>query len=487
MPFNDLRGYIDKLKGYGELIEIDKEVDWNLEIGAIVRRCCEIGTPAVHAKNIKGYSSEHSILGAPCAGSTKGPHARVSISMGLEPDIEFPALLDEFLKRTGNPIKPVVVKDGICKENIMLGKDVDVFQFPAPMVHDGDGGRYIATFHGVVTKDPDSEWVNWGMYRAMIQRKNRLGGLLVPNQHIGMLHQKYEAMQQPMPFAMFFGGDIQCSVAAATMYPVGITEADMVGALNGKPLEMVKCETNDLYVPATSEIVFEGEVIHGLRWDEGPFGEYTGYRASPRMPRPVYHINCITYRNNPIMPMSCMGVPIDDCAAIHSLATTAEIQADLMKKGWPIKGVYVPPECITFLAIVSTKVPYTNFASQVATEVWNTKGGLFCPYVIVVEDDVDPTNLMQVMHALVTKCHPVRGIQKIDHAPASPLTCFLNLRERQFALGSNVYFDCTWPKDWDPSIAVPPKSAFHSIYPKEIQEKVLKRWVDDYGFHRDSL
>jgi len=323
MAYKDFRQFIEALRKNDELVEINDEVDWDQEAGAIVRRSNEMRDRAVWMKNIKDYPG-HSLFGA-----TLATFKRVAIAMEMDPDSTYTDLAEEFIRRKKNPIKPILVSDGPCKENIMMGKEVDLFKFPAPMVHDGDGGRYFCTWHINVTKDPDSDWVNWGMYRAMIHTENSLGGLLEPFQHIGIIYSKYTAKGVPMEVAICIAPEPICTFCATVFFPPWVNEVDMAGAIRREPVELIKCETIDLMVPATAEIVLECTVDPNERKLEGPFGEFTGYRASPSMPRPVYRVKAITYRNNPITTMSCMGMPLDDSAANMSVTMGAMILEEL--------------------------------------------------------------------------------------------------------------------------------------------------------------
>jgi 4-hydroxy-3-polyprenylbenzoate decarboxylase len=218
-----------------------------------------------------------------------------------------------------------------------------------------------------------------------------------------------------------------------------------------------------------------------VRVDEGPFGEYTGYRASPRAPRPIIQVTAITHRNDPILTYACMGMPVDEGDIVCSIGHTWDMRTSLKSNGLPITGIYSPPESAQLIVIVSTKTPYKNIAAQIASGIWATKGAGYYPMVIVVNEDVDVTNLAEVMHALCSKCHPVRGITVIPHAVGSPLLPMLNLEERIWSDGSKAVFDCTWPIDWPPEIAVPPKASFNAIYPERTKQKVLENWKN-YGF-----
>ena len=154
--------------------------------------------------------------------------------------------MQSYLERKEKPLPPVTIKTGPCKENILLGDDVDVLKFPIPLIHGGDGGRYIGTWHTVITKDPESNWVNWGMYRLMVHDHNTLGCLFPLQQHIGQMYQKYEAMNKPMPVAVAIGGQPVIPLVSCVMLPPYVNEVDVAGGLQGAPIPLVKCETNDL-------------------------------------------------------------------------------------------------------------------------------------------------------------------------------------------------------------------------------------------------
>ncbi|MDY6864332.1 MAG: UbiD family decarboxylase [Thermodesulfobacteriota bacterium] len=483
MAFNDLREFINKLEQEGELCRIQEEVDWNLEIGGIIRRVYDLGAPAPLFENIKDYTGFR-IFGAPAGFSSipKRKFARLALSYGLTPNADAEEIIENYLAKKKNPIKPVMVKGGHCKENVLLGDDIDLFKFPVPFIHEGDGGRYIGTWHTVATKDPDSDWVNWGMYRLMVHDKNSMGGVLVPHQNIGMMYYgKYEPGNMTMPFAAALGTEPITPLMGCSFIPVGVSEADIIGGLRGEPLELVKCETNDLYVPASTEIVIEGEVRPFERRDEGPFGEYVGYRAGMKSPKPVYRVKAITFRNNAILPVSNMGVPVDDGAAAMHLTVSGDILEQLRSVNFPVRMVYCPPHAVTHMAVVSTKVPYPNFAKKVAHAVWGNRPGEFMYYVIVVEDDVDVTNFDEVLHSLTTRCHPQRGIYSVPNAPAYPvLLPFLDPDDRARGKGAYVLFDCTFPTDW-PKEAIPVKASFDVLWPEDIQDKILKKWTK-YGF-----
>jgi 4-hydroxy-3-polyprenylbenzoate decarboxylase len=267
---------------------------------------------------------------------------------------------------------------------------------------------------------------------------------------------------------------------------MNVNEADVAGALRQEPVELVKCETTDLEVPATSEIVLEGEISPTEEDWEGPFGEYTGYSANPRDKKPVYNAKAVTYRNNPILTASCMGTPVDESDIVQSISRSAQILAKLQENGIAVVAVNVAPECIGFLVIVSVRARVAqipNLAHSAASCIWGSEEGANIPYVIVVDDDVDVYNLGQVLHAVATKCHPYRGISRVEFATGTPFMPFLSPHERSQRISSKVMFDCTWPLHWDPVTDVPTRTSFDTAYPKEIRDHVLKNW-EGYGFDR---
>jgi phenylphosphate carboxylase alpha subunit len=475
MAFNDIREYIDKLKETGDVVFVEQEVDWDLEAGAIIRRSNETGSPAPFFQKIKDCPPGFRLLGGPVA-----TFRRLAIAFGLDPDTPFPEILDNYEKRMQNPIKPVLVSTGPCKENILLGDEVDLSRFPAPILHAGDGGRYIGTWHIVATKDMDSGWLNYGMYRVMIHDKNTMGILLTPHQHVGMIFSKYEEKNVPMEIAIAIAPEPITTFVGTCGVPAGVSEVDIIGGFRGEPLEVVKCETVDLVVPARTEIVIEGVIRPGNVKEEGPFGEYTGYSAGGRSPRPVIEVTAITHRNDPIITSCCAGYPIEDNDTVLAVSWGAAILADLKKASLPVTGIYIPPESSGCICVVAIKNIYSNIAGQVAACVWANKNGKYIPRVIVVEDDIDPTDMKQVIFAFATKCHPKNGTMLLENMPGAPLIPFVSREERVLSKCSNVVYDCTWPHDWAPE-NVPILASFKKIYPENIQKKVLSNW-ENYGF-----
>ena len=474
--YKDNRAYIDALAATGDAVRVSQEVDWDLEMGAIVRRVCERKGPAPYFKRIKDYP-DFEAIGAPIA-----TYRRLAIAFGLDPATPIPEIASEYLARTSStPVKPKVVdkKDAPCKEVILLEDDANLFSLPAPMVHDGDAGRYIGTWHVIVAKDLDTPLVNWGMYRQMLFNEKTMVGPVLPFSDMGKIFwNKYVPRNIPMPFATVINPDPLSAIAGCA--PATLPEDQFTGMLMGEPIELVKCETNDLCVPAHAEIVIEGEVLPNVGIEEGPFGEYTGYRTSPREKRTVYRVKAITMRSKPIMAVSNMGVPTDEGQLIRSFSLALEMQRMLKDQGIPITGVYMLPESTHHLVVVGVKPIYANIATQIGQLVFGSKLGPWFHMVLVVDDQTDIYNKDEVIHALSTKCHPVTGIRVTEHGVGSPMNPFVSTDDRRYGKTPKVVFDCLFPYSW-PASEVPVKVSFNSVYPKDIREKVLSNW-HSYGF-----
>lgn len=485
MAYKDLREFINVLEEAGELRRVKKEVDWNLEVGAITRRVQDLWAPAPLFEKIKGYPG-FKILSANTTLSSKNKYARLALTFGLFREASAKEIINTYIERRKHLIPPKLIKEGPCQENVFTGDKVDLYKLPAPLTHEGDGGRYLCTWHADITKDPETGWVNYGMYRQMIHDKNTLGITWSPvAEHWTIHHMKNMAEKKRTEIAVSIGGEPLTPVIAATGIPPGISEADVIGGLRGEPLELVKCKTVDLEVPATSEIVIEGYIDpvdpkEGGKL-EGPFGEYTGYRGSIPTPWPVMHVTAITHRNNPILTMSCMGVPVDDSAALFSITGSAELFNELQSKGLPVTSVFIPPEGVTHFCAISSAIPTQTYPRDLAVAVWGTKGGkLFYYLVMVTNEDVDVTDPIQIMWALATRVHPERDIWVLPKTQGNPIMPCLTPEERVKHLGAKVLFDATWPLDW-PLDWVPKVASFKAMWPKEIQDKVLRTWKE-YGF-----
>lgn len=481
MVQGDLREYIRALERTGDIVRIKEEVDWDLEVGAISRLACEFSGPAILFEKIKDYAEGYRILGGLFA-----TWRRVAIAIGLPPETSVREIHHVYEERVEHPIRPVLVESGPCKQNIIINEnDIDLYRFPAPLCHEGDGGRYIGTWDLTVSKDPDSDWTNWGMYRFMIQSKRYLVGAAAPLSHLGMvLRKKYLSTKQSMPVAVVIGADPLCSLVAATGYRVGESEADFAGGLRQEPVALVKCETSDLLVPANAEIVIEGEILPDKTAPEGPFGEYPGYRHEEDRLGILIRVTAMTYRDFPIVTMSNLGVPPDDSSVAGAIGVTLALKRRLLRHGIPVTDVFLPTEGASHLVVVGVKSGGEDMAKRIrdiliGRRAWYTK-------IIVVDEDVDVFNVGQVIHAFSVKCHSYRGISLIQaEGKGNPLTPCYSRTEREKQMAAIALLDCTWPTDW-PWKEIPMKMSFEKIYPPEVKEKAVTK-LRKYGFNWTNL
>jgi phenylphosphate carboxylase alpha subunit len=476
-PYEDCRDFIEDLKNIDEVVEITDEIDWEEEAGAIIRRTHELQCQAAFLTNIKDYPGQRYL------GGSLATWKRMALALGLDPQSPISVIIDTFTERSRKRIKPEVVKKGPCQENVISEDKVSLFDLAAPLVHQGDGGRYLGTWSFMVNKDPDSDWNNWGTYRQMIWDRKHLSGILMPRSDGGIIRAKWEKQGKRCPFAIVIGGDPLTMMTGVVPCGVGENESDLAGGLRTKPIKVVKCKTSDMLVPAGAEIIIEGEILPSDKTlEEGPFGEYTGYRCAPRVGRTAFLVKTITHRTNPIITISNMGVPIDDCdITFAAIGRSSFVREWLVKNGIPVRGVFCPPEMTGNAVIVATETPYAGIANRIANLIFGWSGSAFIHMVFVVDSDVDPTDMSQFLHALANKCHPVRSIQVQECGPGHPAAPFMTHQERIWMTFPKVLFDMTWPLQWDKEKDIPSKSSFESIYSEEIKKKVLEKWKT-YGF-----
>lgn len=484
MASRDLRGWIAMLEAEGELKRVTAQVDWNEEISQIIRKVYAQNGPALLFENIKDHKNTR---------CTKlfvnglGTDSRMNLMLGLPKDTPVAETIRTMKDRTKKPVKPVIVNTGPVKQNIVKGKDVDLFQFPVPKWHPDDAGRYINTFYSAVTKDPDTGQLNAGIYRGMILSKNKIGVLLVPQKDWGITYSKYQSMGKHMPVAFVYGWDP--ALLAVACAPFTGSEYDLAGALRQEPVELVKCETSDIEVPASAEIVVEGTISPdpSTYEVEGPFGEASGFYGEARK-RPVAAISCITYRNDPIYRGGYVGVksvtPNELKTMVHS-TTSAAVWNILDSQEIP--GVLdVQLGAITAVKIHKT---YQGQAKQIAAALWGSKlAGTLYNIVMVVEEDVDIHNPASLISAMHSKMDFGRGLIVYPLCIGSPVDPSIpyELRdELKYGTGvqKKLLMDATvdWEihpirPEWGNSRFPPPCTE-----PSEgIEELVEKRWKE-YG------
>jgi 4-hydroxy-3-polyprenylbenzoate decarboxylase len=378
------------------------------------------------------------------------------------------------------------VSSGPCKEEIRKGKEVDLFRYPVPFWNELDGGRYIGTWHSVVVKDPETGWQNVGMHRMMIQDSNTCGIMFSSFQHMGLIYQKYEKLGKPMPIAISIGSDPVCPMVSCAPFALGVDEWDMAGALRKSSLEVVVCETVDLEVPAHSEIVLEGEIPSFERLEEGPFGEHTGFYGGGKTRRPFIHVKCITQRKDPIFRGTLEGKPVNEDHQVTSIIHSALALKLFEDVGIPgIKSVNFPACGDPWLsAIISVKKSYHGQSLDAAKVLMGSKIGRFVKHVYLVDDDINPFNLEEVLYAINTRFQAGRDLVLTRNESGSILDPSVPVEQR--GLTDKMILDATWsmtyeykPREEWGGLTHPPMVKVS----KKMQELVESRW-GSYGIEK---
>jgi 4-hydroxy-3-polyprenylbenzoate decarboxylase len=463
-----MRDFIEQAESEGMLHRIKAEVDWDLELSHIAKLNEEEKGPALLFENVKGYDS-------PVITSVCTTTQRLAMIMGASRDSTLVDLMRLWVEKHETKIPPTLVDTGPCKENIMKGDDVDLFKFPVPKFYSLDGGRFFGTAHFVLTKDPDSGWVNLGTYRLQLLEKNILGTQFIKGKHSDIMLKRYQAMGKPMPVCAIVGCDPLLFLMGAGRVSAFESEYDLAGSIRGESIEVVKAETNDLPVPATAEIVVEGEVDADKFLDEGPFGEYTGYYSGVGSdPRNFIDVKCVTYRTNPIFWGTTVGRAVTDTHMTMALTYGSTLWQQLVAMKIPgIKAVYCPPEGSgRMLSIISMKQMYPGHADQVLTAAISTEMGAYgLKTVIVVDEDIDPWDIPRVMWALSFRFQPNRS-QVIKRGRSTPLDPSLPINARDIT--GRLLLDATIPYDWK-------EKPIPIELDPDIVEKVKERW-SELGF-----
>lgn len=479
----DLRDYIEKLHELNDLIYINCEVDPHLEIGAIARRSYEIEAPAQIYNNVKGASRGLRAMGGPAGlcSNKRYPAARVALSIGLPITATWPEIVRELSSaRKSEPILPRIVETAPCKENILLGEDASLRDFPIPFLHIGDGGPYCNTWGTIVVRSPDGEKTNWSIARIQQLDNKTMSGLVMIPQHIGLIWEEWHKIGKPMPFALCQGCEPALPIVSSMPLVPYQDEADYLGGYFGEPIDVVRCETIDLEVPASSEIVIEGHMSVEREFNEGPFGEFAGYVATAKSLQPVYHIECITHRDQAIWPFVAEGRPTDEYHIAVGLGVSSELLHVLNEKSIPATMVWAPFEAATHWLIVAvdtnwrTKLDSNDsmeLTKNIADIVWSTKVSGNYPIIYVLDDDIDITEPKDYMWAIATRCHPTKRMYVQQGEILPLLTCYTQ-NECAHAYGDKVAHDCLLP----PPESREKHSSFKGAYPDELQEKILKNW-----------
>lgn len=460
MAYADLREFIKRLEKEGEITKVKAEVDIKYEIGAICRRNLKHKNQALFFEKPKGYS-------VPIAAGLLDSRSRYYLAMETNQE----NFCQEFLKRSERSIPPRLVKDGPCKENIILGKDVDLFKIPIPTWNEKDGGPYI-TLGTTTVKDPDTGVRNIGVYRHMVHNGQSIGILAAQYRQIAQFAKKVHNRGEALPVAISIGQDPVITASAIVALPPGKDELGLAGALRGEPVDLVKCETVPLEVPATAEIIIEGEIRPGDMREEGTFGEFPGYYGGERIPRPVISIKAITHRKEPIYECCYEGRP-PTCDSVTQILTH---EAQIMGIAQPLglKKIRMCVGSAMFMAIASIHKEFAGQERGVATAILGTPSGKWIKTLILVDEDIDPDNWTDVEWALGTRFQPAEDVIILQGMAGFVLDPSVNREETKVghARTSKMIIDATKPVHRPYAEECRPKP--------DVMEKVIANW-DKYG------
>jgi 4-hydroxy-3-polyprenylbenzoate decarboxylase len=475
--YKDLREFIAAVDGLGALRRIDG-ADPRFEIGGITEVAAGLpDCPALLFDNIKGYSRGFRIFT-----NVTSNAQRAALALGIDPQLKPLDALKAWMakRKTLTPRAPVSVTKAAFLENTQSGAAADVTKFPAPHWHRKDGGPYIGSGSLVIMRDPDTGWINASIYRVQVQGP---GKVTVQFDHQGrhgaIIAKKYWDRGKPCPLAVVNGEDPALFIAGFEYLPAGQSEYDFAGAIKETPIEVCNGPVTGLPLPAQAEIILEGELLSpGVETlPEGPFGEFTGYYAADKRPCPVMTITAIHHRNDPILlgsppmkpPRFHFGLPFR-AASIWSNLETAGVT--------DVTGVW--QHVSQLMTVVALKQRYAGHAKRAGMVA--AAHSYMARLVVTVDDDVDPSNLNDVMWAITTRCEPSEQIDIVRNAWSSALDPRIPAEDKARGITSHskAIVDACKPFAWIDKF--PPASALSHEEAASIAEK----WKSALGGHKDA-
>ena len=453
MKYRDLREFIALLEARGELTRVSVAVDPYLEMTEICDRTLRNGGPALLFENPTGHT-------VPVLANLFGTPQRVALGMGEESVAALREVgkLLAYLKEPDPPrgmkdawralpiykkvmdMAPKRVRNAPCQQVVIDADEVDLSRLPIQTCWPGDAGPLI-TWPLVVTKGPDKERVNLGIYRQQVIGRNRVIMRWLAHRG-GALDFKDWCQAHPgerFPVSVALGADPATILAAVTPVPDSLSEFAFAGLLRGTRTELVSSLSNDLPVPASAEYILEGHIEPGDEAAEGPFGDHTGYYNEVEQ-FPVMTIERITHRRDPIYHSTYTGRPPDEPAVLG--VALNEVFVPLLQKQFPeITDFYLPPEgCSYRMAVVSMKKQYPGHAKRVMMGVWSfLRQFMYTKFVIVTDQDVNVRDWKDVVWAMTTRMDPARDITIIENTPID----YLDFASPVAGLGSKIGFDAT--------------------------------------------
>ncbi len=447
MPVQDLREWIDRVNAMGELTRIDG-ADANLELGGLVDLYqWDMGNPALLFENIVGYPPGYRLLA-----NVFTSLPRIALSLGLPVEYNARQFVEAWRTQLKDlkPRPPVIVSAGPVLENQQRDEGVDITQFPAPLWHRDDGGRFLGTGNIVVMRDPDTGWINCGTYRVQAHDERTAGLYISPGKHGRLIRDKYWKRGDACPVAVSIGHDPLLLLLGGLEVDYGTNEYDVAGALRGEPLELVQAPWTGLPVPATAEIVIEGEIPPGELHKEGPFGEWTGYYAGGEREEPIIRVRSVLHRDNPIVLGCLPGKPPNDNTYFRSPMRAALIWDELERSGVPgIKGVWSHEAGGgRMFNVVAIQQMYPGHSKQVGLATASCHAGAYANrYVVVVDEDIDPTDTNQVLWAMCTRTDVIEDVDVVKRCWSTPLDPMAYAGEGPRYYNNRMIIDACRPYD----------------------------------------
>ncbi|CAI49798.1 probable prenyl carboxy-lyase [Natronomonas pharaonis DSM 2160] len=452
------RGFLSALDAAGELNRIQQPVSWDLEAAAITTRANERDAAIPVFETMSGDAASARLVGDPYRGPPTRPWANVARGAGIDPRSDSTTFFEAMVERLESRIEPKTVErdEAPCKAVVNRGSDADLLDLPWPYIHQGDGGRY-SSLHTLVAPDPTTEWGRCGDHRAMIHGTQRasvrlLAGEQIPNRY----YYDYERGGEPMPVAIAIGPPPAVSFTSNLWIPTGRSEFEFAGSIRGSAIELVECETNDLYVPATAEIVIEGHIHPDDRLDEGPYGDYLGFMHGPRRSMPALDVAAITHRPDPYLPFcvdgSGTGYPFNSSNAIEHACSGPDATIGARAAGFDIERSATWPYTEQTVFVFATEEQYDGYFHDVANFVFTSWGMLRVDFFIFVDADVDPMDPRAVFEAIALHADPEEDFYQfgIERMPKTPLNIYQTPEEKGSAdLGTSktktakAYIDAT--------------------------------------------
>jgi 4-hydroxy-3-polyprenylbenzoate decarboxylase len=426
-PHADLREFLARIEAAGELLRLPG-AHWDLEIGTLAEIVSHAKSeaPAILFEDVPGYPRGMRLL----SGATNSSK-RLAITLGLPVPNNSLDVVRAYRDRmkTHQPLAPRTVAKGAVTENIDRDGAIDLCKFPVPRLHELDGGRYIGTDDLVIMRDPEENWINAATYRAMVQGKDRVSLWISPGKHGRQIREKYFRAGKPCPVLISCGHDPLLFLAGGNELKFGLSEYDYAGGHRGAPFDVVMSEVFGLPMPAHAEIVIEGDIAADDTVKEGPFGEFTGYYASSPSEQPVVRIHRVYYRNDPILGIASPMRPPSDFSFSKCVMKAGMIWDEVERAGLSgVRGVW----CHEFggarmFNVIAIKQAYPGHARQAGMLAASSQSASYLGrFVVVVDEDTDPTDIFDVMWAVCTRCDPAQDIEFVRRAWAGPLDPLLD-------------------------------------------------------------